>query len=179
MMGAAIALFGKGRGIACILGTGANSCLFDGEAVVDRAVSLGYLIGDEGSGCYIGRKLVRAYFYGLMPNDLQAIFEAEYQLELTAFIDRVYHQPEASRYLAGFTRFAGKHQDHPFVHQLVKECLEDFIEVFVLRYPNCHELPIGFVGSVAYHFKEILQECLEAQGFHLAKVMASPLEAWE
>ena len=175
MMGAAVALFGEGRGIACILGTGANSCLYDGGKIVEKGVSLGYLVGDEGSGCYIGRKLVRSYFYGLMPNDLQALFEVNYQLDLKAFIDRVYHQPEASKYLAGFTRFAGEHKDHPFVRQLVKGCLDDFIEVFVMRYQDCHKLPVGFVGSVAYHFQDILQGCLVSRGLQLDKVLASPM----
>ena len=178
MMGAARALFGEGRGIACILGTGANSCLYEDGKILDKAVSLGYLVGDEGSGCYIGRKLVRSYYYRLMPNDLRALFEAEYQLDLKSFIDRVYHQPEASKYLAGFTRFAGEYKDHPFVRQLVKECLDDFIDVFVMRYQDCRELPIGFVGSVAYHFRDILQECLESRGLHLGKVLASPVEGW-
>lgn len=176
MMGAAIALFGKESGIACILGTGANSCLFDGEAVVDRAVSLGYLVGDEGSGCYIGRKLVRAYFYRLMPNDLQAIFETEYPLDLKQFIDRVYHQPEASRYLAGFVQFAGDHIDHPFIQDLVKDCFREFIKVFVERYPDCRNLPIGFVGSVAFYFQYQLHECLSAEGLTMGKVMRSPME---
>ena len=178
MMGAARALFGEGRGIACILGTGANSCLYEDGKILDKAVSLGYLVGDEGSGCYIGRKLVRAFYYKLMPNDLRALFEAEYQLDLKSFIDRVYHQPEASKYLAGFTRFAGEYKDHPFVRQLVKECLDDFINVFVMRYQDCRELPIGFVGSVAYHFRDILQECLDSRGLHLGKVLASPAEGW-
>lgn len=176
MMGAAVALFGAGRGIACILGTGANSCLYDGGVIVDKGVSLGYLVGDEGSGCYIGRKLVRAYYYGWMPHDLQALFEAKYELDLKAFIDKVYHQPEASKYLAGFTRFAGEHQDHPFVRQLVKDCLDEFIEVFVMRYRDCRMLPIGFVGSVAFHFQDILRDCLASHGLRLGKVLVSPLD---
>ena len=176
LMGAAVALFGQGRGIACILGTGANSCLYKDGKILDKAVSLGYLVGDEGSGCYIGRKLVRSYFYGLMPNDLRALFEAKYQLDLRSFIDRVYHQPEASKYLAGFTRFAGEYKDHPFVRQLVKECLDDFIDVFVMRYQDCRELPIGFVGSVAYYLHDLLKECMEKEGVMMSEVMRSPMD---
>ena len=97
IMGAARALFGEQPGIACILGTGANSCLFDGHAIVNQAVSLGYLVGDEGSGCYIGRQLARSYFYGFMPEDLRTSFQQEYSLDLPGFINRVYHQPEASK----------------------------------------------------------------------------------
>lgn len=176
MMGAAHALLGQGKGIACILGTGANSCLYDGNTITDRAVSLGYLVGDEGSGCYIGRKLVRAYFYDLMPLQLKLEFEDIYQLTISNFIDKVYHQPEASKYLAGFTKFAGDHQEDPFIQQLVKSCFLDFIEVFVLRYKDCHSLPIGFVGSVAYHFQGLLKECLEAEGLTIGQVIQSPME---
>lgn len=176
MMGAAHALLGHERGIACILGTGANSCLFDGERIADRAVSLGYLVGDEGSGCYIGRKLVRAYFYHLMPSELMQAFDEAYHLEIGDFIDRVYHKPEASRYLAGFVQFAGDHLDHPFIKELVKGCFRDFIEAFVLRYPECHELRVCFVGSVAFYFQTLLYECLAAEGLAMGKVMRSPME---
>ena len=176
MMGAARALFGNEKGIACILGTGANSCLYDGDAITDRAVSLGYLVGDEGSGCYIGRKLVRAYFYDLMPLKLKLEFNNTYHLEISDFIEHVYHQPEASRYLAGFVRFAGDHIDHPFIQDLVKGCFNDFIQAFVLRYKNCHDLRVGFVGSVAFYFQYQLHECLSAEGLTMGKVMRSPME---
>ncbi len=176
MYGAARAVLGNGKGIACILGTGANSCLFDGDDICDRAVSLGYLVGDEGSGCYIGRKLVRAYFYNLMPLQLKREFEDCYHLNISEFIDKVYHQKEASKYLSGFTKFAGEHQEDPFISQLVKSCFRDFIEVFVLRYADCHALPIGFVGSVAYHFQGLLKACLEENGLTLGRVIQSPME---
>lgn len=175
MMGACHAVLGRKKGIACILGTGANSCLFDGETVIDRAVSLGYLVGDEGSGCYIGRKLVRAYFYDLMPVELKLEFKNTYHLEISDFIERTYHQQQASKYLASFTKFAGKHQDHPFIRDLVKTCFKDFIQAFVLRYAECRQLPIGFVGSVAYHFKGLLKECLEEEGLKMGKVVSSPM----
>lgn len=175
MMGAARALFGDQPGIACILGTGANSCRYDGHAIVEQAVSLGYLVGDEGSGCHIGRRLARAYFYGLMPEELRTSFQQMYSIDLPSFIERVYHYPEVSKYLAGFTRFAGAHQDHPYIQQLVKTCFEDFTEVFLLRYESCHTLPVGFVGSVAWHFQEILRDVMVNHGLCLQKVMKSPL----
>lgn len=176
MMGAAHALLGHNKGIACILGTGANSCLYDGNVITNRAVSLGYLVGDEGSGCYIGKKLVRAYFYNLFPIQLKLEFEDIYNLNINDFIDNVYHKPEASKYLANFTKFAGEHQEDPFIQQLVNSCFRDFIEVFVLRYSNYHSLPIGFVGSVAYHFQGLLKKCLEAEGLSVGQIIQSPLE---
>ena len=176
MLGAARALLGREKGIACILGTGANSCVYDGEKITERAVSLGYLVGDEGSGCYIGRKLVRAYFYDLMPLELKLEFEKVYQLNIKDFIDRVYHQPEASKYRAGFTEFAGEHQSHPFIQQLVKSCFKDFVDAFVLRYPDCRNYRVCFVGSVAFYFQYLLHECLSAEGLTMGKVMRSPME---
>ncbi|MBO4328987.1 MAG: ATPase [Bacteroidales bacterium] len=176
LMAVCHAVLGNEPGIACILGTGANSCLYDGKEVVGQAVSLGYLVGDEGSGCYLGRKVVRAYFYDLMPGELKFSFEQTYHLEIKDFIDKVYHEPGASRYLARFAKFAGDHQQHPYMRQLVKGCFEEFVQVFVLRYPEARSLPICFVGSVAYHFQELLQECLEAEGLTMGKVRQTPAE---
>lgn len=176
LMGACHAVLGHQPGIACILGTGANSCLYDGENITDRAVSLGYLIGDEGSGCYIGRKLVRAYFYDLMPIELKLEFNNIYHLEIRELIDRVYHCSEASKYLAGFVKFACDHVDHPFIQALVKECFNDFIKVFVLRYPDCHKQRVSFVGSVAFYFETLLHECLAVEGLTMGKVMRSPMD---
>lgn len=176
MLGAARALLGHEQGIACILGTGANSCLYDGNDIIDKAVSLGYLVGDEGSGCYIGRKLVRAYFYDLIPLELKLEFEKMYKLNINDFIDRVYHQPEASKYLASFTEFAGEHQSHPFIQQLVKSCFKEFIDAFVLRYPDCRNQRVCFVGSVAFYFQYLLHDCLSAEGLTMGKVMRSPME---
>lgn len=176
MMGAAHALLGHEKGIACILGTGANSCIYNGKTITERAVSLGYLVGDEGSGCYIGRKLTRAYFYDFMPPELKLEFDKTYHLKINKFIDNVYHQPEASKYLAGFVKFAADHIGHPFIQGLVKECFNDFIKAFVLRYKNCRKLRVCFVGSVAFYFETFLHECLSAEGLTMGKVMRSPMD---
>ncbi len=176
MMAACHAVLGHDRGIACILGTGSNSCLYDGESIIEKAVSLGYLVGDEGSGMHIGREVVRTYFYGFMPEDLRQKFEETYHLELKDFIDKVYHQPLPSRYLATFAKFAGEHQSNPFIKELVKGCFKSFIEAFVLRYDASQSLKVSFVGSVAYHFQEILKESLAEYGFTLGEVMQTPAE---
>ncbi len=176
LMAVCHAALGHEKGIACILGTGANSCLYDGNDITERAVSLGYLLGDEGSGCYIGRKLVRAYFYDLMPLELKLSFHLAYHLEINEFIHRVYHEPEASKYLAEFTKFAGEHLAHPYIQNLIKESFADFIQSFVLRYKDCRSLPVSFVGSVAFAFQDLLRESLESEGLTLGKVMQSPAE---
>ena len=176
MMAACHAVLGHEKGIACILGTGSNSCLYDGIDIIEKAVSLGYLVGDEGSGMHIGREVVRAYFYGFMPEDLRQQFDAEYHLVLKDFIQNLYHSEQPSKYLATFAKFAGGHQAHLFIKQLVKCCFKTFVEAFVLRYSECKSLKISFIGSVAFHFKDILKETLTDYGLTLGEVMPSPAE---
>ena len=176
LMAACHAVLGHERGIACILGTGSNSCLYDGESIIEKAVSLGYLIGDEGSGMHIGKEVLKAYFYGFMPKDLRMKFEETYHLEIKDFIDKVYHQPQPSCYLATFAKFAGEHQSNPFIKELVKGCFRAFIEAFILRYEDCKSLKVSFVGSVAFHFQDILKENLAEYGLTLGKVMQAPAE---
>lgn len=176
LMAVCHALLGNEKGIACILGTGSNACVYDGERITERAVSLGYLVGDEGSGMHIGREVVRAYFYGFMPDDLKKEFGAAYHLELKDFIDNLYHQEQPSRYLASFARFAGQRQANPYIHTLARHCFDAFVEAFVCRFSCCKEMRIGFVGSVAYYFQDILKECLMDYGLTLGPVMQSPAE---
>ena len=176
LVAACHALLGHNSGIACILGTGSNSCLYDGINIAEEAVSLGYLVGDEGSGVHIGREVVRTYFYGFMPEDLRQKFETKYHLELKDFIHRLYHEGQSSRYLASFARFAGENQAHPYIQDLVKDCLKSFIEAFVLRYADCKSLKISFIGSVAFHFKNLLKESLTEYGLTMGEVMQAPAE---
>ena len=176
LMAACHAVLGHEKGIACILGTGSNACFYDGENITDKAVSLGYLVGDEGSGMHIGREVVRAYFYGFMPEELMQEFYSSYRLELKDFIQQLYHNEQPSKYLASFAKFAGEHQNVPFIHDLVKGCFKAFVEAFVLRFEECKEMKVGFVGSVAYHFQDVLKECLAEYSLTIGEVMQAPAE---
>ena len=176
LMAACHALLGREKGIACILGTGSNSCLYDGENIVEKAVSLGYMVGDDGGGMHIGREVVRTYFYGFMPEDLKQKFDAAYHLELKDFIQRLYHEGQPSKYLATFAKFAGEHQRHPFIYDLVKKCFKAFIEAFVLRFEGGEKMKVSFIGSVAFHFQDILKEALSDYGLTMDKVMQAPAE---
>ena len=176
LMAVCHALLGHEKGIACILGTGSNSCLYDGTDIAEKAVSLGYLVGDEGSGMHIGREVVRAYFYGFMPEDLKQRFEAEYHLVLKDFVQRLYHEGQPSKYLATFARFAGENQTNPYMKGLVKGCFKEFIEAFILRYENGNSMKISFIGSVAFHFKDLLEESLDEFGLTMGEVMQAPAE---
>ena len=174
LMAACHAVLGHEKGIACILGTGSNSCVYDGERIVERAVSLGYLVGDEGSGMHIGREVVRSFFYGFMPEDLRQQFADAFHLEQKDFIQQLYHNEQPSKYLASFAKFAGEHQDNPFIHELVAHCFDEFIKAFVLRFDDCKSLKISFIGSVAFHFQDILKECIKSHDLTMGEVMTSP-----
>lgn len=176
LMAVCHAVLGHEKGIACILGTGSNSCVYDGEKIVEKAVSLGYLVGDEGSGSHIGRAVVRAYFYGFMPEDLRRKFDETYHLELKDFVQQLYHNPQPSKYLAAFAKFAGENQAHPYIRALVKDCFKAFIEAFVCRYAEYKTLKVSFVGSVAYHFQDLLRESLADFGLTMGEVMQAPAE---
>ena len=176
LMAACHAVLGHEKGIACILGTGSNACVYDGEKLVDKAVSLGYLVGDEGSGMHIGKEVLRAYFYGFMPEDVRRQFEAKYHLELKDFIQQLYHEAQPSKYLASFAEFAGEYKAHPYVQGLVKGCFKAFVEAFILRFDECRSLKVGFVGSVAYYFNDALEETLADCGLTLGKVLKAPAE---
>ena len=176
LMAACHALLGHEKGIVCILGTGSNACVYDGGSIVDRAVSLGYIVGDEGSGMHIGREVVKSYFYGFMPKDLRRKFDATYTLELNDFLNNVYHKGQPSKYLASFAKFAVENQTHPYIQGLVKGCFKAFIEAFILRFEQCKSLKICFIGSVAMRFKDLLNDCLSEYGLMMGEVMQTPAE---
>lgn len=174
LMAVCHAVLGNEKGIACILGTGSNSCVYDGENITEKAVSMGYLVGDEGSGMHIGREVARRYFYGFMPEDLREKFAESYRLGLPEFVQTLYHDTQPSKYLASFAKFAGENQAHPYIHALVKDCFKAFIEAFVVRFNGCKSLKVSFVGSVAYHFQGLLRETLADQGLSMGDVLQSP-----
>ena len=129
-LGACHALFGNNPGVACILGTGSNACVFDGEKITESVASLGFMLGDEGSGCHIGKRIVHDYFYKIMPEDLRIKFDEKYHLDRSAFLKRVYQGEAPSRYLAEFTRFAAENIENQYVIDIVGKCFEEFLLSF-------------------------------------------------
>ena len=176
LMAAAHAVLGNEKGIACILGTGANSCVYDGGQIVEKAVSLGYMVGDEGSGCYIGRQIVKSYFYGFMPENLRERFNEKYQLKVDDFVNQLYHNGQPNRYLASFAPFASENLDDPFISNLVRQCFDEYIKAFICRYDGYQSMKVSFVGSVAFHFMDILKSCLEAHGITMGEVLQNPMD---
>ena len=176
LMAACHALFGDKNGIACILGTGSHSCHYDGKEIINKAVSLGYIIGDEGSGNHIGKQLLRDYFYNKMPTELSEKFEKDYNTNITSVIDNIYHKTQSSRYLSSFSKFAYENKEHDYIKAICSKCLDEFIEYFILRYETSKDMEIGFVGSIAYYFQDILSERLEDKGLKISKIVKNPIE---
>ncbi len=176
LMASCHALFGDKEGIACILGTGSHSCHYDGNGIINKAVSLGYIIGDEGGGNHIGKQLLRDYCYKKMPTELSEKFENEYDTEIPSIIDNIYHKNQVPKYLASFSRFAYENIEHDYIRNLCSKCFDEFIEYFILRYETSKDLGVGFVGSIAYYFQDLLSERLENYKLTLGKVIKSPIE---
>ena len=162
--------------IACILGTGANSCYFDGESIREEVPALAYILGDEGSASYIGKRLVADYIYRRLPEPLQADFDKAYRTDKDEIIHHVYHQPHANVYLASFSRFAGEHADHPYIQAIVKEGFEKFVDIHVLCFPEARDgVPVNFVGSVAKAFEPLLRSVCESRGVRYGRTQAKPV----
>lgn len=173
LLGAARALFGNERGIACILGTGSNSALYDGKEIISNIHPLGYILGDEGSGASIGKHFLNALYKGRLPESLRKDFEIETGLTYDDVIDHVYRQPMANKFLASLVIFVSKRRKE--CAELLNEEFDNFIEKDILPYNHC-ELPVGIVGGVGYEFCEELKEIFLRHRLKLNKVVAKPME---
>jgi glucosamine kinase len=174
--GAALATFQEGTThIACILGTGSNSCYFDGKEVHEEVPALAYILGDEGSGSYYGKRLLADFLYKRMPAAIEAAFVETYQLNKDIIMEHVYMRPNANVYLASFMRFCSQHRENPYIRSMVYAGSMEFLRTHVLCFKNCHEVPVNFVGSVAFHFQDILQECAAELGLKIGRVVKKPI----
>lgn len=176
LLAAARALFGRRPGIACIMGTGSNSCYYDGEKIVDNVSPLGYILGDEGSGAVLGKLLIGDVLKKQLPADLCEKFLAQYDLDRLAIITRVYKEPQANRFLASITPFLLENIERKEIHDLVFESFKAFFRRNILQYPSSRELDVNFVGSIAFHYRPILEEAAAACGCRVGKVIKSPME---
>lgn len=175
MVGAARALFGNNEGLACILGTGANSCLYDGRSVVANVPPLGYILGDEGSGAVLGKLFVNALFKGGLSEQLRDKFLSESGLTLAEIINKVYREPLANRFLAGMSVFIHKNLDDEALRNLVIDNFRNFFRRNVCQYKR-NDLPVGAVGSIAFYYHEQLECAAKLEGYELVKVVKSPMD---
>ncbi len=175
LMAAAKSLCGDEAGIACILGTGSNSCVYNGSTVTKELANMGYMLGDEGSGCYLGKLLLKSYCYEKMPPDIRKAFIEQYHLSPKELVAEIYKAKKPNTYLASYTTFLGKHKEHPFIKSLLQKGFSDFIDMNLLLYPEVKEFPIHFVGSIAHYFSDVLQQTLEKHGLQLGKIIQKPI----
>ena len=175
LMGAARGLCGKNKGIACILGTGSNSCSFDGETIVKNSPGLGYILGDEGSGAYLGKKVLQYYLYKTFDEDLLHRFDIKYALKPEEILDKVYKQPLANRYLATFALFLKENRGHYMIENIIEDGINDFFFNHLLSYDERSDYPFHFLGSVAVGFQDVISAIGEDYGFKIGQIVKNPM----
>lgn len=176
LMGATRALCGSEKGVVGILGTGSNSCYYNGKKIVKNSPGLGYVLGDEGSGAYLGKKVIQYYLYNTFDEDLMERFKAKFNTSSVEILEAVYKKPLPNRYLAGFTMFLAENRGHYMIENIIEDGLNDFFFNHIYKYQESWSLPINFVGSVAHGFKDVLKELCSSYELTLGKVLKNPMD---
>lgn len=176
LLSAARALCGNKPGIACILGTGSNSCYYDGDKIIDNISPLGFILGDEGSGAVLGRQLICDVLKHQLPSYICEEFLSQYKLDAHKIIRRVYRDPSPNRFLASLSPFLHEHLDIPEIHGLVKHQFDLFFKRNVSNYRKYNDCSVNFVGSVAYFYQDILREAADEAGYVISKIIRSPMD---
>ena len=175
LLASARALCGHEEGIACILGTGSNSCLYDGKDIIDNTPSMGYILGDEGSGAHLGRQLVSDCVKKQLPKAIREKFMQEYNLDVATILERVYHTPLPNRWLASLTPFIQENKKNAEVHTMLKHCFTQFFQRNVMVYRRSW-LPIHISGGIGMNFSEEIRETAESLGLSVGNIVESPME---
>lgn len=176
LMGAAKALCGKEKGIACILGTGSNSCYYNGKTIIKNSPGLGYVLGDEGSGAYLGKKVIQYFLYNTFDADLMDRFRAKFNTNSDKILTAVYKKPLPNRYLASYAIFLAENRGHYMIENIIEDGFNDFFFNHVYKYKESWTLPIHFTGSVAWGFRDVLKEMCSSYELELGRVIKKPME---
>lgn len=166
----------KDKSIICILGTGSNCSYFDGEELQQKVQSLGYIAMDDCSGNRFGRDLIRAYYFNKMPQELAKQFEQEYNLDPDVIKHNLYKEPNPNAYLATFAKFLIQHKNDSFIKQIIIDAMQTFVDCYITQYDNAREVPVHFVGSIAFYLKSELAEVLSTNGLQLGNVLRRPID---
>lgn len=175
MLGAAHSLCGKNAGIAAILGTGANTCYYDGKNIVENRTSTGYILGDEGSGAHIGKTFVQAFLNDEMPKDIADRFVARFKLSKDDIIDAVYRQPMPNRFLASFSKFIYQNLKEQFILDIVAGCFHQFFDKHICKYEKHKEVKLSCTGSVAFYYSNILRAVALEKGVSIDTITETPI----
>lgn len=175
LLAAARALCGNEPGIACIMGTGSNSCLYDGKNIIDNVANLGWILADEGSGANIGRKFLVDYLRKKLPPDLAKQFHTRFPLTREQFLEKVYQEEKPSAFLASFAKFIFQHLKEPYCYQLIYSSFAEFYENNVMEYQNYQNLKVHFTGSIAFYFSDILRQVANDKGITVKNILEGPI----
>lgn len=175
LLAAARALCGHEAGIACIMGTGSNSCLYDGNKIVDNVANLGWILADEGSGANIGKKFLVDYLRKKMPETLAKHFHGRFPFTREEFLEKVYQQEKPSAFLASFAKFIFQHLKEPYCYDLIYNSFAEFYENNVMKYRNYEKLKVHFTGSIAFYFSDILRQVANDKGITVKNILEGPI----
>ncbi len=177
MAGAALSLCHNKKGIACILGTGSSSCYFNGKRVEKSRTGLGYALGDEGSGAYLGRKVLQYFLYETFDEELNGVFQGRYPgMDRATILEHVYKQPFPSRFLAQFAQFLAENRGHYMVENILEDGLNDFFFHHVIRFHECWKYPVHFVGGVAWGFRDVIKTLCTNYGLDCGRILQRPMD---
>jgi N-acetylglucosamine kinase-like BadF-type ATPase len=176
MLASARATCNHQKGIACILGTGSNSCYFDGKKIGFKTPTLGYVLGDEGGGTHLGKRILQYYLHDILDQELKTKFEASYDFDKEVILENIYRKPLPNRYLANFASFIFENRGHYMIENIAEDCLNDFFIHHLLRYPQVHKLPVHFTGSVAFYLRDMLTLMCEQYNITLGSIVQKPMK---
>lgn len=176
LSGAAKALCGDEKGIACILGTGSNSCYYNGKKIVKNSPGLGFILGDEGSGAFLGKMVLQHYLYNIFDEDLRARFDAKFVTTENEIIESVYKKPLPNRYLASFTTFLAENRGHYMIENIIEDGINEFFFKHVISYKESPKLPIHFTGGVAFGFQEVVKQLCLNYELQPGNFLRTPME---
>jgi len=175
LLAAARALCGREPGIACIMGTGSNSCLYDGQKIIDNVANLGWILADEGSGANIGKKFLIDYLRKKMPEKLSEQFRERFPFSREEFLEKIYQQPKPSTFLGSFAKFIFQHLKEPYCYKLVYDSFAEFYENNVMKYDNYQNLKVHFTGSISFYFSDLLRQVANDRGITVKNILESPI----
>ena len=175
IVGSARSVCGNNAGIACILGTGSNSCLFDGNKIIDAVSCGGYILGDEGSGAVLGRNLLNAFLKRDLSENIYNDLVKNHNLSYAYIVEKVYKTPMANTWMASFAEYLNENQSEPCIRKIIVESLEAFFAKNVEKYTDYKNYQVHFVGSIAYYFRPVLQEIAERRQINIGNIIKAPI----
>jgi glucosamine kinase len=174
--GAARALCGNEKGVVCILGTGSSACYYNGKRIIKNSPGLGFILGDEGSGAYLGKKVIQYYLYDTLDDDLRARFDAKFVTNTNEILNAVYKQPFANRYLASFAIFLAENRGHYMIENIIEDGLTEFFITHIRRFSESWKFPVHFTGGIAFGFGDVCAEMCKRFNFQIGNIMKNPME---